>query len=160
MIWKACVTKKNDLKLRGSRPLVEDVPEFSVLKCVRNGALRKGDQSTVAWQFRDEQIGHGEIRSHGNSITLDYRMRSGDDELHREKVEIGLDFTSVHFGGERSWFLCPSCDRRCLSLYWLGQFECRKCHDLVYQTARVDSLQRLEVRLDKVRSKLERLHVE
>ncbi len=83
------MTKKDYLKPRGSRPLVEDVPEFSVLKCVRSGALRKGDQSTVAWQFRNEQIGHGEIRSHGNSITLDYRMRSGDEELHREKVEIG-----------------------------------------------------------------------
>ncbi len=155
MIWKVCVTRNDDLKPRGSRPLVEDVPEFSVLKCAGSGALRMDARSTVAWQFRDEQIGQGEIRSHGDSITLDYRMRSGNDEWQQEKAEIELGFTPVHFGGERPWFLCPSCVRRCLSLYWIGQFKCRKCHDLVYQTARVDSLQRLEVRLSKVRDKLD-----
>ena len=135
--------KKDGLKPRGSRPLIEDVPEFSVLKCVRGDALRKGIKSTVAWHFRD-----------GDSITLDYRMRSGDEAWHVEKTDIELDFTPVHLGGERAWFLCPTCGRRCISLYWLGRFECRKCHDLVYQTARVDSLRRLGVRLDKVRTKL------
>ncbi len=84
-----------------------------------------------------------------------YHMRSGHDDWHHQKVEIDLDFTPVHLGGERPWFMCPSCGRRCLSLYWLGQFECRKCHDLVFQTASVDSLHRLEVRLDRVRSKLD-----
>ncbi len=74
------MTEKGDLMPRGSRPLLEDVPEFSVLKCAGSGALRMDARSTVAWQFRDEQIGHGEIRSHGDAITLDYRMRSGDDE--------------------------------------------------------------------------------
>ena len=149
------LTKKDELKPRGSRPLVEDVPEFSVLKCTRSGSLRNGSQSTVTWHFLNGQIGQGKIHSHGESITLDYQMRSGDEAWHSEKIDIELDFTPVHLGGERTWFLCPSCGRRCLSLYWLSQFECRRCHDLVYRTARVDSLQRLEVRLSKVRSKVE-----
>lgn len=52
----------------------------------------------------------------------------GDDVVDLEQVP-------CHFGGERPYFLCPDCGRRCLHLYrpaddW--HFACRTCLDLAY----------------------------
>ncbi len=45
--------------------------------------------------------------------------------------------TPCHFGGERWWFCCPSCGRRCRVLYKPPQalyFSCRLCHRLTYKS--------------------------
>ncbi len=42
---------------------------------------------------------------------------------------VALDFTPCNLGGQRAWFLCPSCGRRCGVLYPL---KCRVCLGLRY----------------------------
>ena len=70
-------------------------------------------------------------------------LRHGRAELSYRKdgthYRCMIDFTSTpcHFGGERSWFQCPTsgCFRRAAKLY-LGArgFACRTCYDLAYQS--------------------------
>lgn len=43
--------------------------------------------------------------------------------------------TPCHFGGQRWWFRCPACSRRCRILYLPfdgSMFACRQCHRLTY----------------------------
>ena len=74
---------------------------------------------------------------------------------------ISLEYTDPLHGGERMWFLCPSCGRRCRDVYLpLDHYlwGCRVCLDLSYATeneTRFERLarkeQKLQVRLAKCR---------
>lgn len=48
-------------------------------------------------------------------------------------IRIYVDKTPCHFGGDRYWFVCPSCSRKCSKVYIdkIG-LACRKCCDLNY----------------------------
>jgi hypothetical protein len=51
---------------------------------------------------------------------------------------VDLVVTHPHFGGERSWFACPSCRRRVGVLYRPAagdDWACRVCHRLTYRSA-------------------------
>jgi hypothetical protein len=64
----------------------------------------------------------------------DNGMRLLLDEPHQY---IKLNCTYPHLGGQRWWFNCPSCDRRCSKLYLPPRdriFLCRICHDLTYRS--------------------------
>ena len=47
-----------------------------------------------------------------------------------ETVE--TEFTPCNLGGERIWFKCSRCERRCAILYAAPHFACRTCHGLRY----------------------------
>tara|TARA_R100000687_G_scaffold5898_3_gene5594 strand:+ start:155 stop:676 length:522 start_codon:yes stop_codon:yes gene_type:complete len=49
-------------------------------------------------------------------------------DLHGERIVTA--WTTTNFGGQRQWFLCPSCDRRCAIIYRRGSgplWCCRVC---------------------------------
>jgi hypothetical protein len=48
-----------------------------------------------------------------------------------------LHSTDCRFGGQRWWFNCPECGRRCAKLYFRRHslFLCRRCHDLRHSCA-------------------------
>jgi len=62
--------------------------------------------------------------------------------------EVMLANTPCHYGGTRTWFICPECSRRTIILYWgvtdhipdlrSERMACRKCHGLVYASERRD----------------------
>jgi hypothetical protein len=73
-------------------------------------------------------------------------------------ITIKLTTTDVHFGGRRSWFLCPSCGRRARILYsdeLVGPFLCRLCHSLAYQTQLLHAPQRGLLAALKVRQRFD-----
>lgn len=62
-------------------------------------------------------------------IILAYRMGK-----RKVKTRVNIDKTKVGYG-LRTWFNCPSCNKRTAKLYIVsGYFACRKCHDLTYTT--------------------------
>lgn len=48
--------------------------------------------------------------------------------------EVTLTTTKTRFGGEKYWFVCPTCSRRAGVLYQdeLGSCKCRKCMSVLY----------------------------
>jgi|SRR6056297_667333 len=64
---------------------------------------------------------------------------------------VPLTRTGCHFGGGRSWFLCPLCDRRCGILYLKRQFACRTCSNLRYASQYESPRARMRRRLLKIR---------
>lgn len=99
---------------------------------LHKGGLLWGDvRGSVAWRR-----GGGEPASIGTraltsepALQLDYVF--GPNRIPvRETVK--LTFTACHFGGDRPWFRCPCCDRRCAILWGRGRFLCRSCHRVAY----------------------------
>ena len=89
------------------------------------------------------------VNGYGNSIRLTYSL---DGKEIQEWVTISK--TAVHLGGHRSWFQCPSCDRRVAALYFAKRFRCRHCHSLRYRSQRETARFRAISRIQKVRKKL------
>jgi hypothetical protein len=69
--------------------------------------------------------------------------------------QVRISHTKCNYGGQRPWFLCPECDRRCLLLYFVHDgFGCRRCMRLVHTSATECELDR---RLRKMNKLLVRL---
>jgi hypothetical protein len=76
-----------------------------------------------------------------NSVTV--ALVNGTDGLVMYSAEgqpvterVRLDSTPCQYGGERFWWLCPSCNRRSALLYLRSErFECRSCSKLTYTTS-------------------------
>ncbi len=49
--------------------------------------------------------------------------------------DVEMDWTRLPSGGERPWFFCPSCGRRCGVLYSIrSRIICQKCGGLSYES--------------------------
>jgi len=70
-------------------------------------------------------------------------------------VNISLAWTFPNYGGQRPWFVCPSCHSRVAILYlYSQQFLCRSCHDITY-SSRCEGI--MDILLRKERRLLEKL---
>ena len=109
---------------------------------------------TGLWSWRDpdtmEVTSSVHLTLRTDAVVLQFVLE-GDSVVQ----SIRLERTLCHFGGTRTWFKCPACDRRVAILY-IGShlFACRKCHDLVYASQSEDALDRAWRKVDKVKKKL------
>lgn len=69
-------------------------------------------------------------------------------------VRLRISTTKCTFGGERPWFHCPGCDRRCAVLYE-PRFQCRLCEDGRYLTELGSPKMRASLRARKIMRKLQ-----
>lgn len=82
-------------------------------------------------------------------VYLPYR-RSGD--LFNQSIQISK--TPCHYGGYRYWFICPECKKRVGVLYRHGNFKCRHCLGVNYQSQLQQPQDRLFKRLNALRERL------
>ena len=68
--------------------------------------------------------------------------------MHRNPADVDI------VRGERQWFDCPGCRRRCRILYGGPRFRCRLCHRLAYETQFESRGQRANRRAHKIRRRL------
>jgi len=96
------------------------------------------------------------VRNETSRVVLTYKHRYGGKGWTNETYPVYLDRTPCNLGGERPWFLCPAkgCQRRAAILYGAGIFACRRCYQLVYQSQRETSDDRILRRAHKIREKL------
>jgi hypothetical protein len=115
-----------------TRFTVEEVAKVDVRYLARHGMIDPGYRGTLSWWRGDRKTGSIGVGGHGTEIELVYQWRGE----HVEQA-IQLDGTECHLGGERVWFLCPWCGRRCAILYGPGkEFACRLCYRLNYDSQR------------------------
>jgi hypothetical protein len=79
---------------------------------------------------------------------------AGDDEWHEVNERVPFAFTDQPFGGQRRWFVCPSCRRRCSVLFGGTHYRCRKCWNLAYQSQHDDARFRALSKARKLRRRL------
>lgn len=98
----------------------------------------------VSWSRRGQPCGHVSVMFRGTEapyppeILLAYRAQSPGETDGTDITErIAIETTACHYGGERPWFLCPSCgDRRAVLYCVRGLFRCRGCRRIAYSSTR------------------------
>ena len=121
----------------------EDHHRLDVRELARSRLL--SGSGALTWADGD----HVTINGYGDSLKLTYAV---DDAAVVERISISK--TAVHLGGQRSWFLCPGCNRRIAALYFMMQFRCRHCHGLRYRSQRETPRFRAISRIQRARRRL------
>jgi hypothetical protein len=107
--------------------------------------LKLGSDSSGAWTWTSSKGVRVSVRYviywGIESPTLSLRHRWGE---HLDlRTTLSREATSMNFGGERWWFICPlemngaPCENRVAKIYLppaANHFGCRKCHKLTYQS--------------------------
>lgn len=89
-------------------------------------------------------------------LRLHYTTRFGGGSPQRIDEVIPVVRTAAQFGGQRDWFQCPACRRRCRLLYGGAHFRCRQCHRARYRSQYESVPLRISRRRWRIRRRLER----
>jgi hypothetical protein len=142
---------------RGGKETTEGYHKIDIAYLRRHGDLRPGAVFTLTWSRNGVKTGSIQGCTTCNSMVLSYSHRRGEvGEWQRKEYPVELVRTPCHYGGERTWFLCPArgCGRRVAVLYGGGIFACRHCHQLVYESQREQFHYRALRRVQAIRMKL------
>ena len=122
----------------------------------QHGMLTPGRSFSLNWSRMGEVVGSLGVQVEFDRIILNYRHQRYGEDWKSYEYPIFLDHTPCHYGGTRSWFVCPSsiCSRRVAVLHGGRLFACRHCHQLVYESQREAPWSRALTRLQKIRERL------
>lgn len=129
---------KGGMRIGAGRPAykmkAESCLRLDLRHLVRQGVLR-GSFTSWAWTRDGEQTGSIGIRSDGKyAVRLEYACNGVPSDQR-----VGLEYTACNMGGERAWFACPVCQRRCAVLFMRAKrFACQKCQRLAYSSQSED----------------------
>lgn len=119
---------------RARRPVADrQVLRLDVRELYKDGLLWEDARGSVTWQRGGTDLASIGTRFLPCELALQLDYNFGPHQIPvREKVK--LTFTACHFGGDRPWFRCPECNRRCAILWGRGRFLCRSCHRVAYSS--------------------------
>lgn len=120
------------------------------------GALQPGTWARHTFTARGERVGGIDtFMQSDDTIKLIYaKLEDGKRPRPIEQL-VFIDTTPCHYGGERPWFLCPDCNRRCSSIFAVrGRFACRKCQYLAYGSTQASPVDRARMKWRKLRDRL------
>jgi hypothetical protein len=121
-----------------AKQTVEDGITLSIFKLCQEG--------TIFWNSVIPRIGGLQAGKscmwyclHNDMLTLRYTFSSGPHAGRSVDCSIRISATHPNYGGQRLWWHCPECDRRCGKLYLAPaelHYLCRQCAQLTYQSTR------------------------
>lgn len=113
---------------------VSDFRALNIAFLRRQGAHQPGFRGRLTWSRAGRVIASVTYAVQGDGLRLWYRYHPWGVEERVVEECIRIITTPTQFGGERHWFSCPGCHRRCAVLLGGSHFRCRRC-----QGARYDS---------------------
>jgi hypothetical protein len=133
-----------------------DMLALDIRRLQRDGLLMPGRAFVWQWTRNGDEVASILIRTEADRVILNYRSRSNGGEWQPMEYPVTLEWTGLHFGGRRAWFLCPArgCGRRVAILFGGPIFACRHCHNLAYQCQRETDADRALRRADAIRRRL------
>lgn len=134
----------------GWRGVIEHRRRLDIREWRREGWIRPGERATLSWG--ECTVACGITR---DALTLTYDITTDED---RQEVQVDVPIRRVpcRYGGERLYWLCPSCYRRreIVVMASHGRFwGCRTCLRLRYVTQGLSPADRWERRADKLYAK-------
>ncbi len=120
---------------------LDQLPAVDVRKWKREGHLNSGNMFSSSYYLNG-------ILEHILLVKIFERYLTIDGQW------IELIKTANTLGGERVWFSCPACQRKCAKLFLLSRFTCRICSNRMYTSQAENSIQRSLRRSRKIRKKL------
>jgi len=120
----------------GARTLRGAYLRLDIRRLHQEGVLARCGAASWQWTHNDQPYANLRIRPEADRVMLSYRHSSGGNDWQSKEYPVFLVQSHCHFGGARTWFLCPArgCGRRVAVLYGGGIFACRHCHQLAYDS--------------------------
>jgi hypothetical protein len=130
--------------------------QLDIRRLQRDGMLTPGQAFSWHWMRNGEEVASIQMRTKIDRVIFNYRSRSNAGEWQPMEYPAYLEWTGLHFGGRRAWFLCPvrGCGRRVAILFGDSIFACRHCHKLAYQCQRETDDDRAVRRANTIRARL------
>ena len=143
-------------RYQGGKDTTSDMRALDVRRLQREGLLTPGRAFGWQWTRNGDEVASIQIRTEADHVILHYRSRSNGGEWQPMEYPVYLEWTGLHFGGRRAWFLCPArgCGRRVAILYGGSIFACRHCHKLTYACQRESDDDRAARRAETSRRRL------
>jgi len=141
---------------QGGKDTTSDMRPLDIRKLQRDGLLKPGRAFSWQWTVNGKEVASIQMRTEVDRVILHYRSRSDGGEWQAMEYPVTLEWTGLHFGGRRAWFLCPArgCGRRVAILFGGSIFACRHCHKLAYACQRETDEDRAMRRADTIRRRL------
>lgn len=134
--------------------LTTDFLELDLRVLKKRGWLKPNATTTLTWSRNGKQTGQISYVLEQHTITLHYNYRQNGSDWQSIEDPIKLIKTPCHFGGERTWFNCPSCSSKALVLYGGKYFRCRKCKRAVHPSVNEAKYDRSRRALARYQEKL------
>lgn len=139
----------------GGKGVCEQMKRIDLREFRRRGWLRSSRRGSLNWSMGGEPAGSIGYRILDGAMELSYRARDpGEDDWRDVSEKVAFVFTGQRLGGERLWFACPGCGRRCAVLYGGALFRCRRCCRLAYQSQNEGPRARSITQAQKFRQRL------
>ena len=141
---------------QSGRGTTSNMQPLDIRRLQRDSLLIPGRAFSLHWSRNGEEVASIQIRTEADRVILNYRSRGNGDEWKPMEYPVYLEWTDLHFGGQRAWFRCPAqgCGRRVAILFGGSIFACRHCHKLAYQCQRETDDDRATRRADMIRLRL------
>ena len=94
-----------------AKATVEGLRFIDVQDWHRRGLLKSRKWFFCSWQSNRVKSGLF-VGVESQRVVLFHLIRGPGRKYQRFIEPVYLDFSPCHYGGERPWFLCPSCNRR------------------------------------------------
>ena len=138
-----------------TRDYVDDNISLDIRRLKREELLYPGSYFGWQWTTGNDAKNDIRIKVENNRVILFYRQRVNGGEWQRVEEPVNLTYTNCNYGGERAWFVCPSCGSRVAKLYsHRPYFLCRKCHGTPYQSQSENTSDRMMRKARKIRTRL------
>jgi hypothetical protein len=113
---------------------VHSRPYIDIRFLKQQGKLFAGASFELNWDTgRNEDHVSIDCQVKEDRLVIDYEIPGPNDRQEKWQNVIDFDFTLCHFGGKRTWFLCPVCRKRVAVVHKSQlRYACRHCCDLVY----------------------------
>lgn len=122
---------------RNGKPCTDDMRSLDIRHVYRKGLLKEGNTFGWSWFRHSETIAGILISVLDDRVQLRYSQSWRGAPWTDCMNEIQLTWTACHFGGQRPWWTCPTCNRRTALLYsGRCRYACRQCFQLAYKCQR------------------------
>ena len=135
----------------------ESVQRVEIRRWVRAGYFDGNHYFSAGWNRGGEPTGSISVQTTRDSAVLSYRIKDfQSDEWQDKRQHIPVELTPCNYGGNRRWFRCPVCQRRCESLFLRShRFACRLCQKVAYSSQAGGPIDRMTHKLHKMRARLD-----
>lgn len=142
-------------RYQGGKNTTSEMRRLDIRRLKRDGLLTPGRGFGWHWTVNGNEVASIQMRTQADRVILNYRSRSNGGEWQPREYPVYLEWTRLHLGGRRVWFLCPrGCGRRVAILFGGSIFACRHCHQLAYACQREKGDDRAMRRADTIRRRL------
>ena len=131
----------------GGKAKCENCPAIDIRRLARENLLKPSN--AFVWRWSDGSTVSAKV--HAQALELRYATNLKP----MQSYWFNFAQTACNYGGTRSWFICPHCDKQCAKLYQRSaRFACRKCQRLRYQSQALAALARSQWAYGKLQTRL------